>query len=83
MVKMTIGIENSNESDTLFGYTYFQQRKDPTNPRGFSQKSLVILTTLPFVEFFKSVIDNLGSNYFNVLCADDKETVGFLKVFFE
>lgn len=77
--KFQRGVENSAESDTLFGYTYFQQRKDPSNPRGFSQKSLVILSALPFVEFFKGVLDTLGSNYFNTLCADDNETKSFLK----
>jgi hypothetical protein len=33
----------------LYGYTCFKQKKDINNPRGFSQKSLVILSELPFV----------------------------------
>jgi hypothetical protein len=28
----------------LYGYTCFKQKKDPNNRRGFSQKSLVILS---------------------------------------
>lgn len=36
----------------IYGYTCFKQKKDPQNPRGFSQRSLVILSELPFVHFF-------------------------------
>ena len=72
----------SNDSEFLFGYTYFQQLKDPSNPRGFSQKSVVILTALPFVEFFKNIVDLLGENYFESYWSDEIETKNFLKVFF-
>lgn len=38
--------------NNCFGYTCFKQKKDSLNPRGYSQKSLVILSFLPFPSFF-------------------------------
>jgi len=54
------------EFNALFGYVYFRQQRDPTNPRGFSQKSLVILSVLPFCTFFKNTLDIIGSQYFDL-----------------
>ncbi len=71
---------STSDSDFFFGYTYFQQLKDPTNPRGFSQKSVVILTSLPFVEFYKNIVDLLGQTYFESYWSDADQTKDFLKV---
>lgn len=52
--------------DTQFinGYVHFLQKKDPSLKRGYFQKSLVILSLLPFVELFYRVVDIVGTNYF-------------------
>jgi len=78
-LKYIFKFNKAGDSEFLFGYTYFQQMKDPTNPRGFSQKSVVILTALPFIEFFKNIVDLLGMTYFESYWSDEDETKKFLK----
>ena len=48
---------------TLFGFVSFRQRKDDTNARGYFQKSTVILTPLPSIALFESVVSIIGSAY--------------------
>ena len=55
--------QNDGSFASLFGYVHFIQKKDPSNPRGFSQKSIVILSALPFCEFFKNILDILVKSY--------------------
>ena len=55
--------ENSG-FDSLYGYVYFKQRKDETNARGYSQKSIVMLSPFPFNDFFKNVLDTISKEYF-------------------
>lgn len=55
--------ENSG-FDNLYGYVYFKQRKDQTNSRGYSQKSIVIMSPFPFIDFFKNVLDTIANEYF-------------------
>jgi len=49
----------------IFGYVHFLQKKDPSLKRGYFQKSLVILSLLPFVELFYHVVTLVGTNYFD------------------
>jgi hypothetical protein len=51
-------------SEDLFGVVCFRQIPDPTIPRGFFQKSLVILTRLPLSALFEQVIKILAPIYF-------------------
>lgn len=68
-----------NKFDMLYGYVYFKQIKDPKNPRGYSQKSLVMLSPLPLVDFYKNVVDHLGKVYFET--PDDYNTLQYLEVY--
>lgn len=48
----------------LYGFVYFRLKRDPSKPRGFFQKSVVLLSPNPFVGLFKQVMDILGPLYF-------------------
>ena len=48
----------------FYGYVYFRQIKDRSARRGYFQKSLVILTRLPFVNFFNQLIAVIAPQYF-------------------
>ena len=52
------------DSNALFGYVHFRQIRDKTVKRGYFQKSLVLLSKLPFVSLFLSIVSQLGPNYF-------------------
>ena len=59
----------------LFGYVYYCQRSDSNNARGYMQKSVVLVSHLPYVDFFIHCINIIGTRYFgndsndiNVLC---------------
>ena len=49
----------------LFGYVYFCQRRDASRQRKYFQKSLVLLSELPYVTLFKQVVEILGPLYFD------------------
>ncbi|CAF4889270.1 unnamed protein product [Rotaria sp. Silwood1] len=52
------------DNNSLFGYVHFRQIRDITVKRGYFQKSLVILSKLPFISLFISIVSQLGPNYF-------------------
>lgn len=52
------------DSNSLFGYVHFRQIRDKTVKRGYFQKSLVLLSKLPFISLFISIVSQLGPNYF-------------------
>ncbi|CAG2105847.1 unnamed protein product [Medioppia subpectinata] len=52
----------------FYGYVYFRQVKDRTARRGYFQKSLVLLTRLPFVRLFTHVIQLMAPQFFE--CGD-------------
>uniref|UniRef100_A0A6G1SIZ2 Protein FAM116B n=1 Tax=Aceria tosichella TaxID=561515 RepID=A0A6G1SIZ2_9ACAR len=56
----------SVDTKFIYGYVHFLQRKDPTLKRGYFQKSLVILSMLPFVELFYNIVNIVGTRYFEV-----------------
>lgn len=52
------------DGNALFGYVHFRQVRDSTVKRGYFQKSLVLLSKLPFISLFISIVSQLGPNYF-------------------
>ena len=52
-----------SQQSTLFGYTCFRQRKDASNPRGYFQKSVVWLSSLPFLSLFTRCVSLIGQTY--------------------
>ncbi len=70
---------------SLYGNVYFLQKKDPKNPRGYSQGSLVILSTLPFCSFFKSILDVIAAETFEkdgIACSEQFLQVRMTKITF-
>ncbi|WFD33446.1 hypothetical protein MCUN1_000259 [Malassezia cuniculi] len=57
---------NSRSTSYIYGYSFFVQRADPSVRRSYTQKSLVILTHLPYVALFSKVVDKVGSLYFEL-----------------
>lgn len=55
----------SADSGHYWGFVYFRQIKDPRLPRGYFQKSLVLLTRLPFVQLFQQLVGVLAPIYFD------------------
>lgn len=55
----------SADKGHYWGFVYFRQIKDPTLPRGYFQKSLVLLSRLPFVHLFQQLVGVLAPIYFD------------------
>jgi len=49
----TLSIQEFENQPYLFGYAFFRQRKDASISRGYFQKSVVLVSHLPFVELFE------------------------------
>lgn len=47
-----------------YGYVYFRQVKDKTLPRGYFQKSVVVISRLPFLSLFTEVCSLIAPEYF-------------------
>ncbi|KAM9673632.1 protein DENND6B isoform 2-T2 [Trichechus inunguis] len=50
-----------------FGYVYFRQVKDSSMKRGYFQKSLVLVSRLPFVRLFQALLSLVAPEYFDKL----------------
>ncbi|XP_044765186.1 protein DENND6B [Coccinella septempunctata] len=48
----------------FWGYVYFRQVKDPSLPRGYFQKSFVIVSRLPFNNLFSKISCLIAPEYF-------------------
>uniref|UniRef100_A0AC35TZF9 UDENN domain-containing protein n=1 Tax=Rhabditophanes sp. KR3021 TaxID=114890 RepID=A0AC35TZF9_9BILA len=48
----------------LYGYVHFRQQKNTSLPRGYYQKSVVILSSYPLHELFYKVVDIISMAYF-------------------
>ncbi|KAK4685933.1 hypothetical protein P7C73_g4202, partial [Tremellales sp. Uapishka_1] len=48
----------------LYGFVWFEQRRDTGIKRGYMQKSLVILTHLPFPTLFSNVLSKVAPAFF-------------------
>ncbi|XP_077181592.1 protein DENND6A isoform X2 [Paroedura picta] len=47
-----------------YGYVYFRQVQDKTLKRGYFQKSLVLVSKLPYIHFFHIVLGHIAPEYF-------------------
>uniref|UniRef100_A0A674CHW4 DENN/MADD domain containing 6Aa n=1 Tax=Salmo trutta TaxID=8032 RepID=A0A674CHW4_SALTR len=47
-----------------YGYVYFRQVRDKSLKRGYFQKSLVLISKLPYVMFFHSLLKLIAPEYF-------------------
>uniref|UniRef100_A0A665VUM2 DENN/MADD domain containing 6Aa n=1 Tax=Echeneis naucrates TaxID=173247 RepID=A0A665VUM2_ECHNA len=47
-----------------YGYVYFRQVRDKSLKRGYFQKSLVLISKLPYVNFFHSLLKIMAPEYF-------------------
>ncbi|TWW62711.1 Protein DENND6A DENN domain-containing protein 6A [Takifugu flavidus] len=47
-----------------YGYVYFRQVRDKSLKRGYFQKSLVLVSKLPYVTFFHSLLKIMAPEYF-------------------
>ncbi|VDP22732.1 unnamed protein product [Soboliphyme baturini] len=52
------------DPDYYFGFVYFRQVKCSDIPRGYFQKSLILLTELPLINFFSQLLNFVAPNYF-------------------
>ncbi|XP_073835293.1 protein DENND6B [Musca autumnalis] len=48
-----------------WGFVYFRQKRDANLPRGYFQKSFIIITRLPFFNLFYEMLTQLAQKYFN------------------
>ncbi|XP_011307173.1 protein DENND6A [Fopius arisanus] len=53
------------DKDFYWGYVYFRQVKDKTLPRGYFQKSVVLISKLPFVNLFTELCALLAPEFFD------------------
>uniref|UniRef100_A0A7N5ZVJ6 UDENN domain-containing protein n=1 Tax=Anabas testudineus TaxID=64144 RepID=A0A7N5ZVJ6_ANATE len=51
-------------SGHYYGYVYFRQVRDKSLKRGYFQKSLVLISKLPYVTFFHSLLKIMAPEYF-------------------
>ncbi|XP_041713387.1 protein DENND6B isoform X1 [Coregonus clupeaformis] len=51
----------------FYGYVYFRQVKDAAVKRGYFQKSLVLVSRLPYVHLFQSLLQIIAPEYFEKL----------------
>lgn len=54
-----------SDSSFLYGFVYFRQIKDRAARRGYLQKSLVLLTHLPLISLFKSLVSLIANEFFD------------------
>lgn len=54
----------SMSSNYIHGYCYFRQKKDASIRRGYFQKSVVILSHLPYVSLLSEIVKKLGPLFF-------------------
>uniref|UniRef100_H3CCG5 DENN/MADD domain containing 6B n=1 Tax=Tetraodon nigroviridis TaxID=99883 RepID=H3CCG5_TETNG len=55
------------EVSHFFGYVYFRQVKDVSVKRGYFQKSLVLVSRLPYVHLFHSLLQIMAPEFFQKL----------------
>uniref|UniRef100_A0A8C6E1P7 DENN domain containing 6B n=1 Tax=Moschus moschiferus TaxID=68415 RepID=A0A8C6E1P7_MOSMO len=61
------GCGSGREPAHYFGYVYFRQVKDSSVKRGYFQKSLVLLSRLPFVRLFQALLGLVAPEFFDKL----------------
>ncbi|XP_014208921.1 protein DENND6A [Copidosoma floridanum] len=60
------------DKDYYWGFVYFRQVKDKNLPRGYFQKSIVLVTRLPFVNLFSEICALIAPEFFDSgpMCMD-------------
>ncbi|XP_078341038.1 protein DENND6A-like isoform X3 [Crassostrea virginica] len=53
------------DSGYLYGFVYFRQTKDKSIKRGYFQKSVVLVSRLPFVALFNQLVGIIAPEYFD------------------
>ncbi|XP_016961809.1 protein DENND6B [Drosophila biarmipes] len=48
-----------------WGFVYFRQKRDANLPRGYFQKSFIIITRLPFFNLYYDILSQLAPRYFD------------------
>uniref|UniRef100_A0A672GRQ6 UDENN domain-containing protein n=1 Tax=Salarias fasciatus TaxID=181472 RepID=A0A672GRQ6_SALFA len=56
-----------SETSHFFGYVYFRQVKDVSVKRGYFQKSLVLVSRLPYTHLFHSLLQIIAPEFFEKL----------------
>ncbi|KAJ1984014.1 hypothetical protein H4R34_000922 [Dimargaris verticillata] len=64
--KMPSTVVNTADASFYYGYVFFRQKKDPGVRRGCFQKSLVLLSPLPYHGLFTKIVSLLGPPYFEL-----------------
>ncbi|KAG9510527.1 Protein DENND6B [Fragariocoptes setiger] len=59
------------DKDVAYGFVYFLQKRDRTAKRGYFQKSLLIISRLPFVKLFNHFVTEIGIKFFSESQTDD------------
>ncbi|XP_032348486.1 protein DENND6B isoform X1 [Camelus ferus] len=62
-----VPVSLQREPAHYFGYVYFRQVKDSSVKRGYFQKSLVLVSRLPFVRLFQALLSLIAPEYFDKL----------------
>ncbi|ALC48363.1 CG3309 [Drosophila busckii] len=52
------------DTSHYWGFVYFRQKRDANLPRGYFQKSLIIITRLPYFNLYYDVLTQLAPKYF-------------------
>jgi hypothetical protein len=60
----TVRKNSSRSVNYIHGYCFFRQKRDARIRRGYFQKSIVILSHLPYVSFFSELVRRLGPLFF-------------------
>jgi len=68
----------SEDNEDLYCYTYFTQKKDSTNPRGYFQKSIVLVSTIKMVKVFSVILSAINRIYFESNMDNEAMTNSFL-----
>uniref|UniRef100_A0A8R1U7B8 UDENN domain-containing protein n=1 Tax=Pristionchus pacificus TaxID=54126 RepID=A0A8R1U7B8_PRIPA len=50
----------------LYGFVHFRQERDLSIPRGFYQKSVVLLSIIPFFHLYSTIIEKIALGYFEM-----------------
>ncbi|KAJ1968749.1 hypothetical protein H4R35_006342, partial [Dimargaris xerosporica] len=59
-------VANTADASFYYGHVFFRQKKDPCVRRGCFQKSLVLLSPLPYHGLFTKIVSLLGPPYFEL-----------------
>ncbi|XP_004520198.1 protein DENND6A [Ceratitis capitata] len=49
----------------FWGFVYFRQKRDPNLPRGYFQKSFIIVSRLPFCNLFYDIVAQIAPKFFD------------------